>query len=202
MTGVRRPRVIVVTDGDRVARGAVEEAARNVGGCTISLSAGSPTRVTGEELVELVKRASREPVLVMVDDRGSRRKGPGEAALEHLVRSPEVDVLGVVAVASNTDKVMGVPVLYSVDGEGRLIEGAVDKFGEREPPGQERVEGDTVDVLNTLDVPVVIGIGDPGKMNHRDKSSRGAAVTTKAVQAVLELSGAAGNRERRRPRQP
>ncbi|MDI6871313.1 MAG: stage V sporulation protein AE [Bacillota bacterium] len=180
--------MIIVTDGDRVAQGAVEQAARNVGGCTISLSAGSPTPLSGEELVELVKQAQRDPVLVMVDDRGSRRKGAGEAALEHLARSREVDLLGVVAVASNTEKVMGVPVTHSVDAAGRLVEGPVDKEGQPEPAGHERVEGDTVDVLNQLDVPVVIGLGDPGKMNRWDRSSRGAALTTKAVQTVLDLS--------------
>jgi stage V sporulation protein AE len=185
---VVRPRVIVVTDGDRVARGAVEEAARNVGGCTISLSAGSPTPVTGEELVGLVKQARRDPVLVMVDDRGSRRKGPGEAALEHLAQSKEVDLLGVVAVASNTTKVMGVPVTYSIDVNGELIERPVDKEGVPEQAGHERVEGDTVDVLNQLNVPIVVGLGDPGKMNRRDRSSHGAVLTTRAVRAVLDFS--------------
>ncbi|MGE5509115.1 MAG: stage V sporulation protein AE [Chitinophagales bacterium] len=184
-------KVIIVTDGDRVARGAVEQAARNVGGCTISLSAGSPTPLTGEEIVDLVKGAHREPVLVMVDDRGSRRKGSGEAALEDLVRNEEIDLLGVVAVASNTDRVMGVPVLYSVDADGHICEGPVDKEGLAEPNGHERVEGDTVDVLNRLDVPIVVGIGDPGKMNKKDKTSRGAVVTTKAIQTVLELSARA-----------
>ncbi|MGE5552641.1 MAG: stage V sporulation protein AE [Betaproteobacteria bacterium] len=193
---MKRPQVIVVTDGDRIAQGAVEEAARNVGGCTISLSAGNPTPLSGEQLVELVKQARREPVLVMVDDRGSRRKGPGEAALEYLARSDEVNLLGVVAVASNTEKVMGVPVTYSVDADGRLIEGPVDKYGTPEPVGHERVEGDTVDVLNTLDVPVVIGLGDPGKMSRQDRSSRGAALTTKAIQAVLALAREAQGQKR------
>ncbi|MGE5509528.1 MAG: stage V sporulation protein AE [Chitinophagales bacterium] len=180
--------MIIVTDGDQVARGAVEQAARNVGGCTISMSAGSPTPLSGEQIVELIKQAHREPVLVMVDDRGSRRKGPGESALEHLVRSPELEVLGVVAVASNTSKVMGVPVSFSVDETGRLVQGPVDKDGRPEPQGHERVEGDTVDVLNALDVPVIVGLGDPGKMNHRDKSSKGAPLTTRAVEAVLALA--------------
>lgn len=181
----------MVTDGDRVAQGAVEEAARNVGGCTISLSAGSPTPLSGEQLVDLVLRTTRDPVLVMVDDRGSRRKGAGEAALEHLARSREVDLLGVVAVASNTEKVMGVPVTYSVDADGELVEAPVDKEGQPEVRGRERVEGDTVDVLNQLQVPVVVGLGDPGKMNRRDKSSRGARLTTKAVRIVLQLSSRA-----------
>lgn len=183
-----RPRVIIVTDGDQVARGAVEEAARNVGGCTISLSAGSPTPLPGRELVGLIKQAHREPVLVMVDDRGSRRKGPGESVLEYLAKSPELDLLGVVAVASNTDRVMGVPVTYSIDANGRLVEGPVDKEGVQETKGHERVEGDTVDVLNTLDVPVVVGLGDPGKMNHHDRSNKGAPLTTRAVEAVLALA--------------
>lgn len=186
-----KPKVIIVTDGDRVAQGAVEQAARNVGGCTISLSAGSPTPLSGEEIVGLVKEARREPVLVMVDDRGSRCTGSGESALEALARSKEIDLLGVVAVASNTDGVMGVSVRYSVDGDGRVYEGPVDKEGVPEARGHERVEGDTVDVLNRVDVPIVIGIGDPGKMNRKDKTSRGAVITTKAIETVMELSAQA-----------
>lgn len=185
---VGKPKVIIITDGDRVAQGAVEQAARNIGGCAISLSGGSPTPLSGEEIVELVKRAQRDPVLVMVDDRGLRRKGSGEAALEHLARSDEIELLGVVAVASNTDKVMGVPVTHSVTADGRVIEGPVDKEGVPEPRGHERVEGDTVDVLNLVDVPVVIGLGDPGKMNRHDKTAKGAVITTRAVQTVLEFN--------------
>jgi stage V sporulation protein AE len=129
----------------------------------------------------------------MVDDHGSRAKGPGEDVLEELARSDEIDLVGVVAVASNTAKVSGVPVVYSIDASGELIEGAVDKEGDREPAGHEVIEGDTVDVLNEVDVPIIVGIGDPGKMNHADESKKGARITTKAVEAVLRLWSESGS---------
>jgi hypothetical protein len=70
---------------------------------------------------------------------------------------------------------------------------AVDKEGDREPAGHEVIEGDTVDVLNAVDVPIIVGIGDPGKMNHADESKKGARITTKAVEAVLRLWAESGS---------
>ena len=96
-------KVIVVTDGDEIARKTVEVAAEKVGGCCISASAGNPTPISGEKIVELIKTADKDPVLVMLDDKGCRDKGKGEMALEYIAKSPEVELIGVIAVASNTD---------------------------------------------------------------------------------------------------
>lgn len=43
--------------------------------------------------------------------------------------------------------------------------------------------------LDQLDVPIIVGIGDIGKMGKQDHYSKGAPITKKAVQLVLERSG-------------
>ena len=186
-----KKRVIIVTDGDRTAQGAVERAAANVGGLAVSASGGNPTPLSAEEIMELVLQAPQEPVLVMVDDSGKRSKGPGERVLEQLAKDERVEVLGVVAVASNTDKVEGVSVDVSVTREGQRVYGPVDKDGIPEPAGRYEVEGDTVDILNCLDVPVIVGVGDLGKMDDADRQEEGARITTAAVQEVLRHHGLA-----------
>lgn len=186
-----KKRVIIVTDGDRTAQGAVEKAAVNVGGRTISASGGNPTPLSAKELVEMILEAPKEPVLVMVDDSGKRDKGQGEQVLEELVHDERLNVLGVVAVASNTDKVEGIATDVSVTREGKRVHGPVDKDGNPEPEGQYKVEGDTVDVLNRLDIPVIVGVGDLGKMDDADLLEEGARITTEAVQEVLRHHGLA-----------
>lgn len=186
----RKRLVILVTDGDGAARAAVECAAKNVGGRTISLSAGNPTPLSGREIVREINKAADEPVLVMVDDRGARDKGAGESALEEIARSPDIEILGVIAVASDTRKVEGVPVNISIDRDGEIVPRPVDKRGRPEKPGRAKVEGDTVDILNRLDVPMVVGLGDPGKMGDADSARNGAPITTRAVRYILENSRA------------
>jgi stage V sporulation protein AE len=178
-------RVIVLTDGDKVARRAAEMAAQRLGLRCISASAGNPTPISGPEVLELIKAAAHDPVLVMLDDRGDPGKGPGESALEFLCRSPEVRVLGVVAVASNTRRALGAPVDLSITRDLRAIEFPVDKQG---MPQVNRpvLKGDTVDVLRHLDIPVVVGIGDPGKMDGADCLEDGCSVTTQAIAAILK----------------
>lgn len=184
-----KKRVIIVTDGDRTAQRAVEKAAANVGGRTISASAGNPTTLSADEIVEMILKAPKEPVVVMVDDSGKRAKGPGEQVLEALAKDDRLEVLGVVAVASNTAKVEGIAVDFSVTREGQRVHQPVDKEGNPEPEGQYKVEGDTVDILNRLDVPVIVGIGDLGKMDDADLIEEGARITTQAVQEVLRYHG-------------
>lgn len=183
-------RVIVVTDGDGVARQAVELAAKNVGGRCISLSAGNPTTLTGREIADLAKQAAYDPVIVMVDDRGKRGKGPGEKALEELAHQPDIEIIGAVAVASNTDRVRGIKMDCSIDNRGELIEQPVDKYGVREKNGHQYVEGDTVDILNKLDIPFIVGVGDVGKMDGKDDVELGAPITTRALMEILKRSDA------------
>jgi len=191
-TGNRKKQVIVVTDGDEIARKTVEVAAEKVGGCCISASAGNPTPINGERIVELIKTARAEPVLVMLDDKGCRNKGQGEQALEYLAKSQEVELIGVLAVASNTQLCKGVRIMHSITMDGQIIDRPVDKHGLPEKAGNHILEGDTVSVLNSLNIPTVIGIGDIGKMHGRDRFDRGAKITTQAIKYILKRSGSKG----------
>ncbi|HHU52382.1 MAG TPA: stage V sporulation protein AE [Firmicutes bacterium] len=182
-------KIIIITDGDGNAKAAVEKAGQNLGLRTISLSSGNPTLIPKEELVDQILHCQGEPVLVMVDDAGARRKGEGEQRLEGLVKDERLQVLGVLAVASDTEKVEGTPVDLSVNRQGQILRRPVDKEGHAERKGRFRVEGDTVDILNRLDVPIVVGVGDPGKMGEADAVEDGAQITTLAIKEVLKHHG-------------
>lgn len=184
-----RRKVILITDGDNVARQAIEEVARNVGGRCISLSGGNPTPLSGEEIVQLILQAAYDPVLVMFDDNGFKRHGVGEQALEAVANHPAIEVIGAVAVASHTDSVDGTLVDLTIDNKGNMIHDEVDKAGDALLGSQPVIHGDTVDVLNKLNIPMVVGIGDIGKMKGHDNFRSGAPITTKAVQQILEKNG-------------
>lgn len=182
-------KVIIVTDADRVAARTVETAARNIGARCISLSAGNPTPITGEQAVQLIRMAEYDPVVLMVDDRGKRGHGKGEQVLEYVARHPDIEVLGAVAVAANTSYTEGIRVTESVTRDGRIIDGPVDKCGNPEKKGHKLLEGDTVDILGRLNIPVIIGSGDTGKMDFADDYQKGAPITTKALREILIRSG-------------
>lgn len=179
-------RVILVTDGDGIARKAVETAALRIGGRCISKSAGNPTPMSGGNIVELIKQTPYDPVVVMVDDRGHTGMGKGEKAIRDIVQSPDVEILGVIAVASNTEGVNGVRIDFSVTKDGNIVENTVDKYGNKVQGN--KINGDTVDILESIDVPVIVGIGDPGKMNGRDCYDKGAPIITKAMKEIIERS--------------
>ena len=182
-----KKKVILITDGDQIARQAVEEATRRIGGRCISASAGNPTRLTGSQTVELIKSTPYDPVVVMVDDRGSGKKGKGEKVLEYVVKHPDLEVMGVVAVASNTESIDGTKVNCTVTREKQVLTCQVDKEGQV-ISSLPIIMGDTVDVLNELDqeVPFVVGIGDIGKMEGQDNPEEGAQITTKALELILK----------------
>ncbi|MGD8189136.1 stage V sporulation protein AE [Brevibacillus ginsengisoli] len=183
-----RRKIILVTDGDYVAQKVVEQVARQVGGRCISLSAGNPTPLSGPQIVELVKQAACDPVFVMVDDNGHYGMGAGEQAVEHLVSSPDVEIIGAIAVASHTKLVDGTKVEYSITNEGKLVDDGVDKDGYADKSLENYIYGDTVDILGKYSIPNVIGIGDIGKMQGKDHIRYGAPVTQKAVEWILERS--------------
>ncbi len=177
-------KVILVTDGDRVARSAVEVATANIGGRCISASAGNPTVLEGREIIELVKTAHHDPVVVMVDDRGAKGIGDGELAMEAILKDDSIDVLGVVAVSSNGKDCRGIKVSCSITKDGRVIDNGVDKYGK--DIGDKGICGDTLSILPRYKDLVVVGIGDPGKMDYNDEIEKGAPITTKALQEVLK----------------
>lgn len=182
-----KKKVILVTDGDKVAQRAVEIAAKNIGGRCISASAGNPTILTGNQIVELVNKAEHGPVVVMVDDRGKQGEGRGERAMKSIIDSSSVSVLGVVAVSFNGKDCNGLKVDCSVTSDGQVVDAAVDKYGRY--IGQETICGDTLSVLKGMHGLTVVGIGDPGKMDFKDDISKGAPITTKALKEVLKRSG-------------
>lgn len=177
-------RVIVVTDGDHLARRALKIAAKQLQIRVISRSAGNPSKLTALELVSYVLEAKRDPVIVMFDDNGDGGQSAGEQALLDFVAHPAVRVIGALAVASNTSLVQGVPVDFSIDCMGRHVASGVNKDGVATAPS--KIYGDTVDVLRKLRVPVVVGVGDIGKMGGRDAPERASPITTAALQAILD----------------
>lgn len=188
--GLRR--VIAVTDGDCRALDAVEVAAQKVGARCISLSGcrdPKDARWTPEEVEELILSTPWDPVVVLVDDEGKRGEGWGEKVLRHLAESDRVKLLGVVAVASDLEKGNGAHVSVSVTAEGEVVPNSVDKEGRPLPSGNV-IKGDTVENADALGAPIVVGLGDPGKMDFADDARRGAPITTKALELVLEHHGA------------
>jgi stage V sporulation protein AE len=189
-----RPQVIVVTDADETAWRAVSAAGESLGIPTLRLSHGNPTPVSGRRLVDAIRASGRSPIVVMVDDRGESGRGPGERALGALLREDDIDVVGVVAVASHTPHVDGVRPDVSVTAEGEVISGAVDKDGE---PARGLLRGDTVDEIKRSGRDVfVVGLGDPGKMDGHDRLGAGVPATRKALELVLERVGQQRGRER------
>lgn len=190
MTGscLSRVRVIIVTDGDETAKKAIEVAAQALSLFPLKITAGNPTRLTGKEVLNYILQSPYEPVVVMVDDNGEKGMGPGERVIEYLLSCPEqVKILGLVAVASDA-RVEGVVVDRSVTYDGRVTIKPVDKYGREEKIGHYRLEGDTVEVLRKHSRSLIIGCGDPGKMNGYDAIKHGAAITRKCFQEILEGS--------------
>ncbi|MDI3533870.1 MAG: stage sporulation protein [Thermosediminibacterales bacterium] len=175
-------KVIIVTDGDSIARQAIETASRNVGTRCISLSAGNPTPINADEMIKNIKKASGDIVVCMVDDRGNTHAGVGEQVMKTLLNSKEIEVIGVVAVASNTEGVNGITPDYCITRENKKVKQCVNKYGE---PIEGKIFGDTVDTLKNAEVPIIIGIGDPGKMNGRDDCGIGAPITTSALKEII-----------------
>jgi stage V sporulation protein AE len=179
-----RREVIIVTDGDHYAKRALEVAARQIRAKVISQSAGNPTRLSGVEIVQYIREAEFDPVIVMLDDNGNGNEAKGEEALQVLLAHPDIQVIGALAVASNTSRVRGVPIDFSIDCDGQRVETGVNKDGK--PIPRHLVFGDTVDALRNLKVPVIVGIGDIGKMGGRDAPEHASPITTKALRELIQ----------------
>lgn len=192
----KKIRIIMVTDGDNVAKKVVENIAVSLGLRCISASGGNPTPISGQEIVRLLKTVHHDPVLVMFDDKGDSEKGIGEVAMEYVASHPDIEVLGAVAVASNTANTMGIATDECITCQGEIVNVPVDKGGDQKERKSEKsiLTGDTVDVLNELDIPFIVGVGDVGKMAKADDISRGAPITRKAIEEILKRSGIAYGR--------
>ncbi|MCF8009677.1 MAG: stage V sporulation protein AE [Clostridiales bacterium] len=181
--------VIIVTDGDNVALRTVETAAANIGGRCISLSAGNPSWISGPNLVKLIESTPYDPVVLMVDDNGKQGPGKGEKLLSYIADHDNIRVLGAIAVASNSSKSDGIMPDCCINCDGIVTSSPVDKFGNEKTESGSLLTGDTAEVLNTINLPVVIGIGDIGKMDGKDDYKSKAPLTTMAMRMILERSG-------------
>ncbi|MCY0902675.1 MAG: stage V sporulation protein AE [Firmicutes bacterium] len=180
-------RVILVTDGDEVARRALEQAAASLGARIISRSAGNPTPISAGAICDYVLQAAHDPVIVMLDDNGAGGRGPGERALEVIMKHPRLRVIGILAVASNTSHTRGARVDFSIDRHGHIVDAGVNKHGYKHRSPRKMVYGDTVDILRKWNRPVLVGIGDIGKMKGLDDLHHCVRVTTEALRLVIEL---------------
>ena len=183
-----RRRVILITDGDEYAKRAVEHAAKEIGGRCISSSYGNPSKLTGPEIVRLIKKTPHDPVLVMFDDSGIVGEGAGESAMKYVATHEDIEVIGAIAVAARSRHEEWTRVDVSIDRDGNLTPYGVDKYGIQELE-LGRVNGDTVYCLDELDIPIIVGVGDIGKMARHDSYKFGAPITKKAVELILERSG-------------
>ncbi|MBB5323496.1 stage V sporulation protein AE [Anoxybacillus tepidamans] len=194
---MKKRRVIVVTDGDEFAWRTIQQIAKEVGGRCISRSRGNPSALTGKQLVSIILQTPHDPVFVMFDDCGAIGEGAGEQALKYVATHEQIDVIGAIAVASNTHQREWTKVDVCIDRDGQLTEYGVDKEGIRELE-IGRINGDTVYCLEQLNIPIVVGIGDIGKMGYRDHIKYGSPITKKAVELILERSGEFGSENERR----
>ncbi len=192
---VNKRKVILITDGDEYARRVVEIVAKEIDGRCISMSWGNPTTLSGKVIVELIKKTPKDPVLVMFDDSGIVGEGAGETAMRYVANHEDIEVLGIIAVASRTRHEEWTTVDVSIDRDGNLTGNGVDKFGAEEfEPG--KITGDTVYCIDQLHAPIVVGIGDIGKMSKKDDYEKGAPITKLAVELILERSGYSDEQKR------
>ncbi|GAF12100.1 LOW QUALITY PROTEIN: stage V sporulation protein AE [Bacillus sp. JCM 19046] len=180
--------VIFVTDGDLATKKVLELVASELDCRVISASYGNPSTIDKEELAACILRALDVPILIMFDDCGIREKGPGEEAMTFLAHHNEINVIGAVAVASQTHAREWTHVDLCIDRFGERTAYGVDKEGLQELE-IGRINGDTVSILDELNIPFVVGIGDIGKMARFDDVKRGAPITKKAIASILERSG-------------
>ncbi|MDQ2086130.1 stage V sporulation protein AE [Herbivorax sp. ANBcel31] len=181
---MEKKKVIIVTDGDMSAKRAVEIAAINVGGRAISASAGNPTPLTGVEIIELVKKTDEEPVIVMVDDKGNKGVGQGEQVMETLLNSDSINIIGIVVVSSKGKDCRKLKLACSITKNNKKVNKPVNKYGN--PVSKDVICGDTLGILTGKKDLLMVGIGDPGKMDYKDELLKGSPVTTRAIKEILK----------------
>lgn len=177
--------VIIITDGDQYAQQAIDYIAKTLGGTSLSQFAGNPSVYKSRDIIQAVYEARENPIYVLVDDAGVFGIGSGEEMILALVNDPIITIIGVIAVAAHTKNMEWSRVLLSIDQDGQIIEHGVDKEGVGISE-VGRINGDTVYVLDQLDLPNVIAIGDIGKMHGFDDKKKGYPITRKAIELILE----------------
>lgn len=181
-------KIIAVTDGDSTAVKAVEKAAEQLDLTVIYESAGNPTAISGQEIINKIKDCDNNLAIVMFDDQGEIGTGLGEKAFLTVLNDSDIEIIGVLAVASDLKAVQGIKPDFSITKEEELVAEPVDKTGKSEAIGHETLEGDTLDMLNLLSDTLIVGVGDIGKMDDKDLAEQGAPITTRAISEILQRS--------------
>jgi stage V sporulation protein AE len=180
--------IIVITDGDEYARKTLDYLANEIGGTCLSYLSDNPTIASPDEVIQAVLKAREEPVYVLIDDAGIPGVGAGEKILIALEDHPSIHILGAIAVAAHTKNMEWSRFTFAIDRNGELTSNGVDKEGVPIPE-IGRINGDTVYSLDQLDLPIVIAIGDIGKMQGKDDLKKGSPITRKAIEMILERGG-------------
>ncbi|SDD45907.1 stage V sporulation protein AE [Terribacillus halophilus] len=181
-------KVILITDGDAYAKRSIDYLAEILGGTSLSYLADNPMTIDAQSMKNAIHTADDEPVYVLLDDGGVPGIGNGEKLLLAIADDPEIDVIGALAVAAHTQNREWSRVSFSIDQDGELQPFGVDKEGViTEEFG--RINGDTVYLLDQLDIPLVIAIGDIGKMHGKDAIELGSPITEQALRIILEREG-------------
>lgn len=177
--------VIIITDGDQYARNTIDYIAKSLGGTSLSQFAGNPSSYQAQDVIDGVYQAKENPIYVLVDDAGVFGIGEGEEMLLALANDPLITIIGAVAVAAHTKNMEWSRISFAIDRDGQVIEYGVDKEGVAIPE-VGRINGDTVYVLDQLAIPIVVAIGDIGKMNGHDDQEKGCPITRKAIEMIIE----------------
>ncbi|MFP7169451.1 stage V sporulation protein AE [Terribacillus sp. 7520-G] len=181
-------KVILITDGDAYAKRTIDYLAKKLGGTSLSHLADNPMTIDADVMKNAIHSADDEPVYVLLDDGGVPGIGKGEKLLKAINDDPGIEVIGALAVASHTQNQEWSRVSFSIDQDGELLPYGVDKEGViTEELG--RINGDTVYLLDQLDLPLVIAIGDIGKMHGKDAIELGSPITEQALRIILEREG-------------
>ncbi|MDC3413102.1 stage V sporulation protein AE [Aquibacillus sp. 3ASR75-11] len=194
----KKKRIIVITDGDEYARKTLDYLANELGGTCLSYLSDNPTVVTPDKVIRAVLKAKEEPVYVLIDDAGIPGVGAGEKVLLALKDHPDIDIIGAIAVAAHTKNMEWTRFSFAIDRYGQLTANGVDKEGVSIPE-IGRINGDTVYSLDQLDLPIVIAIGDIGKMHGNDDLKKGSPITRKAIELILERGEQFGSIKRKSP---
>ncbi|MDD4571795.1 MAG: stage V sporulation protein AE [Clostridia bacterium] len=181
---MRKKRVIVVTDGDKTAAAAVRQAAVDLDGTFVETSIGIPTSKDKSAIFAEIAKAEKEPVLVLADDKGWQCEGSGEGLIRQIMFHPVIQLIGIVAVASDTVNGEILHITNSIDNEGNIVAKAVDKNGKTKT--DSFLVGDTLGVICGQKQLLVLGMGDPGKMCGSDEPKNGSPITAKAIAYIWE----------------
>ncbi|WP_077621674.1 stage V sporulation protein AE [Sediminibacillus massiliensis] len=181
-------KVIVITDGDAYARKTIDYLSKQLGGTCLAYLSDNPTHASSYQVIKAVLRAKKEPVYVLIDDAGATGVGAGERILLDMAEHPGIKIIGAIAVAAHTKNAEWSRFTFAIDQDGELIPNGISKEG-IPIPEVGRINGDTVYVLDQLDLPLIIAIGDIGKMQGKDDIAIGSPITRKAIEIIMERGG-------------